>query len=69
LFNLEGKKWKDMRSKLAPTFTSGKIKMMTPLMKDVGKSLISHLTEISKSGTEFEAKVKFKKLVDINYSV
>ncbi|XP_059485219.1 cytochrome P450 6j1-like [Neocloeon triangulifer] len=56
LFNLEGKKWKEMRSKLSPTFTSGKIKMMTPLMEEVGHILQAHLDGVAENGQSFEAK-------------
>ncbi|XP_059484972.1 cytochrome P450 9e2-like [Neocloeon triangulifer] len=56
LFNLNDHKWKEMRSKLSPTFTSGKIKMMTPLMEEVSQNFIAHLDKISKSGKPFETK-------------
>ncbi|CAB3365204.1 Hypothetical predicted protein [Cloeon dipterum] len=56
LFNLEGHKWKVMRSKLSPTFTSGKIKLMTPLMEEVSQNLQKNLTDLSMSGRAVEMK-------------
>uniref|UniRef100_A0A1B6KCQ8 Cytochrome P450 n=2 Tax=Graphocephala atropunctata TaxID=36148 RepID=A0A1B6KCQ8_9HEMI len=39
LVNLVGQEWKDMRAKLTPTFTSGKIKLMFALMEKCSEQL------------------------------
>lgn len=39
LFHMSGEKWKNMRAKLTPTFTSGKMKLMFFLMKSCADKL------------------------------
>jgi len=45
LFNLSGHRWKMLRSKLSPTFTSGKIKGMFPLVHECVQQLLECLRE------------------------
>ncbi|KAG5682993.1 hypothetical protein PVAND_012305 [Polypedilum vanderplanki] len=45
LFFLKGKKWRDLRVKLTPIFTSNKLKAMFPILNDCGNVLIAYIDE------------------------
>ena len=56
LFFLGGERWRYLRAKLSPTFTSGKLKQMFPLMKEVGDELIKVTNEMMKKDNEIDLK-------------
>ncbi|XP_034477529.1 cytochrome P450 6g1-like [Drosophila innubila] len=45
LFLVRNPQWKEIRTKLTPVFTSGKLKAMYPLMQEICADLESHLTK------------------------
>jgi cytochrome P450 family 6 len=56
LFALSGSKWRNLRVKLSPTFTSGKIKMMFGTLVDSGKELQTCLQKPASNGETIEIK-------------
>lgn len=52
LFSLSGQKWRDLRIKLSPTFTSGKLKGMFPIIKNCGQVLDEYLVKNVKAGND-----------------
>uniref|UniRef100_A0A1Q3FSX7 Putative cytochrome p450 n=1 Tax=Culex tarsalis TaxID=7177 RepID=A0A1Q3FSX7_CULTA len=56
LFTMEGVRWKNLRAKLTPTFTSGKMKMMFPIVADVAAELKKCLVTEMGDGGDVELK-------------
>ncbi|KAI5737458.1 hypothetical protein M8J76_013787 [Diaphorina citri] len=57
LFGLTGDEWRKMRNKMSPTFTSGKMKEMFPLMESCGRNVVSILTKyINKNNESIDVK-------------
>jgi cytochrome P450 family 6 len=69
LFNLRGQKWRDIRIKLSPTFTSGKLKAMFPIMRDCCIVLQDYVEKNIKNGTkDFDFKDLLARLTINNIS-
>merc|ERR1712076_260083 len=49
-----GDEWKDIRSTFSPIFTSGKLRMMTPLLWEVNKNMNSYVSKLADAGSIFE---------------
>lgn len=43
LVNMEGDMWRELRQKITPTFSSGKIKSMVGLLQGCGVQLLEHM--------------------------
>lgn len=70
LFQLPGKKWRNLRVKLTPTFTSGKIKQIFPILKEAGNVLEKYLEEEALKGSTIDVKDIFARYsTDIIMSV
>ncbi|XP_075165253.1 putative cytochrome P450 6a21 [Haematobia irritans] len=56
LFLIDGLKWRHMRNKLTPTFTSGKMRFMFPIIREIGEEFIEVMGEIIKETQDIEVK-------------
>lgn len=56
LFMLSGQEWKDLRAKLSPTFTSGKIKMMFDTVSTVCDRMVAFIEPEAKAQQNVEMK-------------
>lgn len=56
LVALSGDKWRHVRTKLTPTFTSGKMKYMFPTISKVGNRLTEFVHDTIKQNNEIEVK-------------
>ncbi|EFA05733.1 cytochrome P450 6BT1 [Tribolium castaneum] len=59
LLSLNGEKWKRLRSKLTPTFTAGKIKMVFKIFVECGKIIEHTLEHHAQNRTSFDVKEMF----------
>lgn len=59
LFSLSGDKWKNLRAKLSPLFSPGKLKMMFPTFLDCATNLQSFVGECAKGGQVIEIRDLF----------
>lgn len=56
LFSIEAPQWKQLRAKLTPTFSSGKIKMMFNTLLECGEALKETLENFCSSGDSMDIK-------------
>lgn len=56
LFNVEATKWRDLRSKLTPAFTSGKMKLMFPIIVSVVEKLVNCINRTIELDNEIEIR-------------
>ncbi|XP_031628009.1 probable cytochrome P450 6d5 [Contarinia nasturtii] len=56
LFSVPGKKWKNLRTKLTPAFTSGKMKAMFSTLLNCGSELENHLNNLVDNGKVLNAR-------------
>lgn len=56
LFALPGQRWKNLRARLTPTFTSGQLRNMMPTFLDVGKKLMAQMEKLVEQETVLEMR-------------
>lgn len=56
IFFLRGEKWKTLREKITPTFSSGKLKQMFLTILDVGRRLEDYLMPYAQTKTDIEIR-------------
>ncbi|XP_001847405.2 probable cytochrome P450 6a14 [Culex quinquefasciatus] len=56
LFSIEGEKWRYMRNKLSPTFTSGKIKYMFLTMQEIGDEFVQSFDKYAEAQEPVDMK-------------
>ena len=54
--NIEGDKWKNLRAKLTPTFSSAKLKMMVPTILNVAEQFKTTIEKSMEVNPEMEMK-------------
>lgn len=59
LFSLKNPKWKELRQKLSPTFTSGKMKYMFPTLKSIGDKFVEVIKKQSEEQEAVDVKDMF----------
>lgn len=60
LFAIDGTKWKNLRTKLTPTFTSGKMKFMFNTVLEIGERLSERLNGIVNESANQIAEIEIK---------
>lgn len=56
LFSMTGEKWRNMRTKLTPVFTSGKLKAMFSTMVDCGMPLVNYMDRAASKRETIEVR-------------
>nr|XP_033329019.1 cytochrome P450 6A1-like [Megalopta genalis] len=56
IFNLEAKRWRPLRTRLSPVFTSGKLKEMFHLIMECSEHLEKYLVKLEKEGVPIECR-------------
>ena len=52
LSSLSGEKWKQLRAKLTPVFTSGRLRQMVPKLDRVGADMKEYFEGLAERGKE-----------------